>query len=461
MEWEQLRQGRVHFLGIGGIGVSAVARILLGRGVSVSGSDVRESQLTLALRALGAQVTIGHDPAHVEGAAVVVVSTAIPADNIELVAARASGVPVIHRSELLAKVAQGHPTVGVTGTHGKGTVSSMIAWILDQAGQDPGFVIGALLNNYGVNARDGAGPFVLEVDESDGSHHQVQTERVVCNFLELDHLNYYAGIDDIIAAMARFVSTNPRLERLYVNGDCAGNRQLLARLPEVEAVTYGVDSDDVTLRGELLGRGQMPTRFRVWRRGECLGEAALNLPGRYNVVNACGALAVALDMGVPFDLAADALARFKGLENRFTMVEAGGVWLVKDYISHPTGMRKVLESARDLVGGRLISVFKPYRYTLMKYLKDEYATAFEGSDAVLITTMYAANEPPIPGVNTESFVQNLRQSGYTVHHIPEQDQIEPWVLQHARPGDTVLFFGGDDFFQLCDRIAAALHARPR
>jgi UDP-N-acetylmuramate--alanine ligase len=203
----------------------------------------------------------------------------------------------------------------------------------------------------------------------------------------------------------------------------------------------------------------VPIRFKVWRGEACLGEVSLPLPGRYNVVNACGALLVALDMGVSFEVAARALGEFKGLENRFTLLQAGGVWLVKDYISHPTGMRKVLESARDLVTGRVISVFKPYRYTLMKYLEDEYATAFEGSDEILITTMYAANEPPIPGVDTDSFVARLRASGYKVTYLPEQEDVRPWVVEHARPGDVVMFFGGDDFFRLCDRTAAELEAR--
>ncbi len=455
--WEPGR--RVHFLGIGGIGVSAVARILLGRGVEVSGSDVRESQLTLMARELGATVFIGHDPVQVHDAGLVVVSTAIPKDNVELVEAQRLNIPVVHRSEILAEIVKGRSSVGVTGTHGKGTVSSMITWILDAAGREPGFVIGALLNNYGINARDGEGSFVVEVDESDGSHHRVPTQRVVCNFMELDHLNYYSGIDDIISGMRAFVRNNEILEDLYVNGDCEGNLRMIKGLEGVRVTTYGMDNAEVDVRGELLGQGQMPTRFKVWRHGELLGEAELNLPGRYNVVNACGALAVTLDMGVSFEVAAAALASFKGLENRFTMVKAGGAWWVKDYISHPTGMRKVLESARDLVPGRIISVFKPYRYTLMKYLEDEYATAFEGSDEVVITTMYAAKEKPIPGVDTDSFVGNLRDAGYKVHHIPNQDDIHGWMLEHVGPGDTVLFFGGDDFFRLCDRITGDLEAR--
>ena len=448
---------RIHLLGIGGIGVSAVARILIDRGYEVSGSDVRQSQLTEMIQARGARVFIGHAPDQVDGADAVVISTAIPADNIELVAAQERGIPILHRAEVLAALMADRATIGVTGTHGKGTVSSMITWILDQAGRAPGFIIGGLLNNYGFNARDGDALFVAEIDESDGSHLNTRPNRVVCNFMELDHLNYYKDLDNIIEAMARFMEDNPNLEAVYVNGDCTGNRDLITRLSR-PVTTYGMETD-VDVRGELLGQGQMPTRFAVYRHGERLGEAELNLPGRYNVVNACGALAVAMDLGVDFETAAAALATFKGLENRFTIVEAGGVYLVKDYISHPTGMRKVLQSARDLVDGRLISVFKPYRYTLMKYLADEYATGFEGSDQVVITTMYAAGEPPIEGVNTDAFVANLRGNGYDVVHLPDQRDIHGWVLENARPGDKVLFFGGDDFFRMADRIAEDLKAR--
>ncbi len=452
---------KVHLIGIGGIGVSAVARILIQRGFEVSGSDVRESQLTEAMRALGARVVIGHKPENIQGVDLVVVSTAIPKDNVELVAAGESEIRIEHRSAVLRALIDDRQIVGVTGTHGKGTVSSMITWILDQAGREPGFIIGGLLNNYGVNARNGDETFVVEIDESDGSHHRSRPDHVVCNFLELDHLNYYDGIDDIINSMADFLRGNERLQAAYVNADCQGNRRMIERLEGLEApvVTYGMESMDAHVRGELISKDQMPTCFNVYIRGELAGQAELNLPGRYNVVNACAAIAVTQRLGVSFEDAAAALKTFKGLENRFTLVNAAGVWLVKDYISHPTGMRKVLDSARDLVSGRLISVFKPYRYTLMKYLEDEYATAFEGSDEVVITTMYAANEKPIPGVNTESFVANLRNNGFKTTLIPNQDDIHGWVMENAKPGDKVLFFGGDDFFRLCDRIAEDLRAR--
>ena len=449
---------KVHFIGIGGIGVSAVARIAIGRGLIVSGSDVRRSQLTDAMQALGATVAIGHAAQNVEGVDLVVVSTAIPAHNVELVTATERGIAMIHRSDLLAQFLSEGTTIGVTGTHGKGTTSAMITRILDAGGRDPGFIIGGILNDYGVNARAGGGEVVVaEVDESDGSHKNVHTSYVVCNFLEADHLNYYDDLDHIIRSMAEAVNENPRLQRLFVNGDCEGNRELIAAA-KVPTTTYGVETD-VDFRGEVLGPEQLPIRFRAWRRGEELGEFSLPLPGLYNVVNAMGAIAVASELGVPVDAMRAGLADFKGLENRFTIEHAAGVAIVKDYNSHPTAMRKVLESARHLTDGRLISVFKPYRYTLTNYLKDEYATAFEGSDEVIITTMYAANEDPIPGIDTEFFVEMLRKNGHKVVHVPVLGDIVDHLDSTVQTGDKVLFFGGDDFFRMADSWAERRRAR--
>lgn len=450
--------GRVHMLGIGGIGVSAVARILHARGVEVTGSDVRESSLTEALRAEGMNIVIGHDPKNVEGADLVVVSTAIPDENVELVAARKAGIPVEHRSSILAKLLEGYRTIGVTGTHGKGTVSSMIAWILECAGLEPGFVIGGMLNNFGVNARDSGGKWmVVEVDESDGSHHNIACDYVVCNFLELDHLNYYDGLDDIIAKMASFLESNTRLKEAFVNLDCAGNRELVERV-NLRPTGYSMEHR-AEFRGELLDKGQLPIRYRAYHRDEVLGDWELNLPGRYNVVNAMGAIAVARRIGVAPEVIGEALATYKGLENRFTIAQGGGVTIVKDYISHPTGIKKVLESAKDLVDGRVISVFKPYRYTLIKYLKDEYGEAFQGSDEVIITTMYAAEEDPIPGINTQTVVDRIEANGLPVTFIPNQPDINDYLLETVKPGDKIIFFGGDDFFRQADQILAEFARR--
>ena len=446
---------RIHFIGIGGIGVSAVARLAIEKGFSVSGSDVRQSQLTDAMVDLGADVTIGHDPANIEGADLVVTSTAIPEENIERLAALEREMALVHRSELLAQLVADRVCIGVTGTHGKGTTAAMITWILEQAGRNPGFAIGGLLNNYGINARLGSGEnMVLEVDESDGTHHRLYTDYTLCNFLEADHLNYYDDLDHIIRSMVAYLDGNPRLRRAFVNGDCGGNFKLV-QMVTAKPLTYGL-GPDVDFRARLLGDGQFPIRFEVSRRGERLGEAELAIPGRYNVTNACGAIAVTNDLGVSFEDAAAALATFKGLENRFSIVRAGGLTIVKDYISHPTGMRRVLESAANLSNGRIFCVWKPYRYTLLDYLQDEYATAFEGSTDVFITTMYAAEEDPIPGIDTEFIVGKIRGTGMPVTFVPRDDDLVAALEKRVEPGDTVIFFGGDDFFQMADAWACTL-----
>ena len=448
---------KVHLIGIGGIGVSAVARILVARGYEVSGSDVRQSALTEDMARIGVRVMIGHDPANIDGVDVVVLSTAIPEHNVEWIAARERRIPILHRSRVLNHLISSRRTIGVTGTHGKGTVSSMLTWILECAGLEPGFVIGGRLNNFGINARDGKDWMVVEVDESDGTHHNFDLDYVVCNFLEPDHLNYYSDWDDIIANMQRFLEENDRLKEVFINLDCEGNRKLTQAL-RMRPTGYGMEHK-TEWRAHIDGPGQLPICFGVTRRGEQLGDFELNLPGRYNVVNAMAAIAVACRVGVSVEVIREALSTYSGLENRFTIEQGGGIMAVKDYNSHPTCMRKVLESARDLVDGRIISVFKPYRYTLIKYLQDEYGAAFEGSDEVIITTMYAANEDPIPGVDTELVVQKIRENGLKVTHIPDQDDINAYLLKVARPGDKVIFFGGDDFFQMADAFIAAAAQR--
>ena len=448
---------QVHLIGIGGIGVSAVARLLVARGYQVSGSDVRQSALTEEMERLGVRVHIGHHADHIRHADVVVVSTAIPEHNVELQAAQEQGARLMHRSEVLNALIASRRTIGVTGTHGKGTISSMIAWILECAGLNPGFVIGGRLLNFGLNARDGDSWIVVEIDESDGTHHNFSPDLVVCNFLEPDHLNYYDDLEDIIVKMTSFIEDNARLQEVFINLDCEGNRMMASRLT-LRPTGYGVEHA-TEWRAELEGPGQLPIRFRAFHKKRPIGDFELNLPGRYNVVNAMAAIAVSRRVGVDPATIARALSTYQGLENRFTLAHGGGVTVVKDYNSHPTCMRKVLESARDLVQGRLYSVFKPYRYTLTKYLQDEYGEAFEGSDEVIITTMYAANEDPIPGVDTSLVVDKIRANGLKVTHIPEQDAITAYLLERVEPGDKVIFFGGDDFFLMADAFTAELAER--
>lgn len=462
----KLHSGTYHLIGIGGIGVSAVARLLHARGRRVRGSDVRESQLTLALRALGVDVRIGHDAAHLDGVDQVVVSTAIPATNPELVAARARGIPIVHRSEVLGALMEDRQSVAVVGTHGKGTVSGAITWILDQAGYAPGYVIGGLLENYGDNARDGQRWLVAEVDESDGSLVNTRPTVAILNNLELDHLNYYRDWDALQSAVMRFFEGNPRLELAVFNRDDDGARRIMdllgplqARRPALRLVSFGFERDDVDYRGRALQTARMRGRFDMAQAdGEgglrALGEVRIALPGAYNASNMLGAAALCHAVGVPFETIAAALPAYTGLENRFTLVDAAGIEVVKDYISHPTGIRRVLQAARQQAEGPVVAVFKPYRFTMIHYLQDDYSVAFADADAVVITELYTAGEVPIAGVDTDLLCRRIRERCPDVRYVHALSDIGPHLQARFDGPATVLFFGGDDLFQVADAYVA-------
>jgi len=449
----------VHLLGIGGIGVSAVARLLLARGIAVSGCDVRDSSITQALAAEGARVFIGHSAEHLPGMDLVVVSSAIPEANPEWQAARERGVRTAHRSEVLDALMRGRHGIGVTGTNGKGTVSALIAFLLHEAGQDPTFAIGAILLDFGTNARAGRGrPIVCELDESDGSFANVHPEVLVINNLEADHLNYYRDLEGLLGAFERYLGSDRAPRVLHANGDDPNVREVLrrARLGD-RVVTHG-EGAECCFRIERIETRGLRTAFRVRGPEGDLGWFEVGLPGRYNAWNAVAALGVAVGEGVPVERAREALPRFRGLENRFTVTEAGGRRLVKDYISHPTGIREVLRAARGLNGRRLVAVFKPYRFTMIHYLQDEYRIAFEDADLTVVTEMYPAGEVPIPGVDTAFLVQKIRSSGTEVLYVPEMESIPEVLSTRAGPGDVIVFFGGDDLFRVADRYAAELRA---
>jgi len=483
-----LRPGTYHLIGIGGIGVSGVARLLHERGLTVQGSDVRESQLTLALRALGIQVFIGHAASNLDGVDTVVISTAIPATNPEVIAATERGLRLLHRSEALGALLEDRRGIGIIGTHGKGTVSAAIAWLLDQAGWSPGFVIGGLLENYGLNAREAARHrdgallpaaeqwLVAEVDESDGSLVNSRPEIAVLNNLELDHLHYYPEWDKLEAAVLQFFRGNAKLRQAVLNADDAGAHKILEALRKqvpatgaiaglvpahtVETVTFGFTSPGVDVRGVDLQTTRMAASFGVEVRQAdgtylSLGRVQTALPGRYNASNLLAAIATALTCEVPWDAIQRAVPTYKGLENRFTLVQANGIEVVKDYISHPTGIKRVLEAARSQADGPLIAVFKPYRFTMIHYLQDDYREAFRDADRVVVTELYTAGEVPIPGIDTDFLCNKIREVVPDVSYVHDLGDITPWLLREVQAPATVLFFGGDDLFRVADAFVAA------
>jgi UDP-N-acetylmuramate--alanine ligase len=448
---------RVHLIGIGGIGVSGVARALLARGYEVSGSDVRASQITRALEAEGASVSIGHSEAHLEGADLVVYSTAIPESNPERVAARARGIPTRHRAEVLGWLVDGHQTaIGVVGTHGKGTVASAITWILETARRNPGFIIGGLLENFGrINARLASPDWlVAEVDESDGSLRHVHPTHVVVNNLELDHLHYYKDLAQIQETVREALAHNARLSRVFVNAECPGAMAMAKKLPQAQVVTFGREAA-ADLRATDLDLEASRSSFTLAWRGETLGHFESPLAGSYNVDNATAAAACTLALGIAPETVGRALADFRGLENRFTVVERAGRRVIKDYISHPTGIRRVLEAAKQS-GRPITAVFKPYRFTMINYLQDDYAQAFHDAQHTVITELYTAGEVPIPGIDTEFLCQKIRSRGPEVSFVAEMEDILPWLHAHVPSGHQVIFFGGDDLFELAERYLKEL-----
>ena len=447
---------RIHLIGIGGIGVSGVARALLAMGKDVTGSDVRESQITTALRDDGAVVHIGHDARYVTDADLVVYSTAVPDTNPELVAARELGVPVLHRSAVLGAVLDTQPlSIGVVGTHGKGTVSSSVTWMLEQDGRSPSFIIGGLLENFGhLNARltDGQ-PLVAEVDESDGSLRNVHPHVVVVNNLEADHLNYYDSLEHVQDTVVEALNANPRLRRVVINVDDPGARGIVERLT-APVTTFGL-AEGADIQGRAVETRAMSSRFEVVARGRELGAMELSQPGLYNVDNALAAVAAAVELDVSADAIRRALASFKGLENRFTVVDVGDRRIIKDYISHPTGIRRVLEAAAA-DGRRVTAVFKPYRFTMINYLQDDYAEAFHDASETVVTELYTAGEVPIPGIDTEFLCEKIRSRGPEVTFIEDMEGIPPYLHRRVAAGEQVIFFGGDDLFRLADRYAEEL-----
>lgn len=448
MEMIELNKAKhYHMIGIGGIGVSAIARILLAKGFIVSGSDVRESTITQALRKEGALVYIGHRKENLEGADMVVYSTAIPDTNPELVWAKERKIPVVHRSHILSALMAEKRSIGVTGTNGKGTVSALIAYLLDKAGLYPSFAIGGILLNYNTNARLSSGNFmVCELDESDGSFTNTKPNCLVINNLEADHLNYYKDLDGLIKTFETYLSTCPT--KVFGSGDDP-NLAKVFKASSTPPITYGESSASIYKLRSYTSEGLRSYFEIVGPKGD-LGGFILNLPGYYNAMNALGAISVLLEEGIDVEIIRQHLPSFKGLENRFTIIPRKKYTVVKDYISHPTGIRSVLRAVRGFAKGRVIAVFKPYRFTMINYLKEEYSVAFFDADITIITETYPAGEVEIPGVNSEMLVKGILARNCDARLINDMDAIPKALLEIVREDDIIVFFGGEDLFHIAD-----------
>jgi UDP-N-acetylmuramate--alanine ligase len=453
------RNVAIHFVGIGGIGMSGIAEVLLNLGYPVSGSDMRESDVTRRLATLGARVTVGHAAENVAAADVVVVSSAVKADNPELAAARARDIPVIPRAEMLGELMRVKDGVAVAGSHGKTTTTTMIAVILAQAGLDPTVVIGGKARAFGSNARLGQGELlVAEADESDGSfRHLFPTVAVVTN-IDREHLDHFGSVAALEAAFLDFAEKVPFYGLVVVGVDSPLAARMTPKLTKRHA-SYGLQAGDY--RGEIVDARPDGTRFRIRVRGRERGEAQIRMPGVHYAENALAALCVSDFLGVSFQDYCAALAAFQGVDRRFSVRgEAGGVLVVDDYGHHPTELAATVAAAR-LYSRRLVVAFQPHRYSRTRDLLADFAPALAGADEVLLTDIYAAGEPAIPGVTAAALLATFPKSTSArarVAHVPRAG-LTAALVAAARPGDLVLCLGAGDVTIVANELLAALAAR--
>lgn len=449
---------KLHFVGIGGSGMSGIAEVLLTMGYPVSGSDKADSEAVRRLAGLGAVVHVGHAAAHVADAEGVVVSNAVPETNPEVLEARRRKIPVIPRAQMLNELMRLKYGVCIAGTHGKTTTTSMTALVLDEGGLDPTIVIGGVLDALGGNARLGKGDyFVVEACEAYASFLQLNPAVAVVTNIDNDHLDHYGNMDNLRDAFVRFINRVPFYGFALLCGDDPGIQQVMGRLVR-RVVTYGFGE-----RNDLLVRidhsGPRGSRFSLLRRGETLGEAHVNLPGRHNVLNAAAAMGVGLELGVGFAAAAKGLDRFHGVRRRFqSKGEAGGVMVVDDYAHHPTELRATLQAAREAMQGmgRLVVAFQPHLYSRTQLLYRDFADALSGADEIFLAGIYGAREAPIPGVSSQLIADLLRENGRSVTCCEGLEELENEVAHGLRPGDFFLTAGAGSIDRLGDAVLARL-----
>ena len=443
------RKARVHFVGIGGVGMSGIAEVLLNLGYTVSGSDLKASETTRHLETLGGSLVCGpHRPENVGDCDVVVISSAVRRENPEVQAARARKIPVVPRAEMLAELMRLKYGVAVAGSHGKTTTTSIVATVLAAGGLDPTTVVGGKLNSFGSNAKLGKSDLmVVEADESDGSFLRLSPALAIVTNIDPEHMDHYGTLERLQGAFAEFVNRVPFYGAAIL---CLDHPNVQALLPHLEkrVVTYGFAAQADYRADEVRLDGFM-TRFRVFRRGEDLGEFSVQMVGRHNAQNALAAIVVAEEMQVPLDQVREALAGFGGVQRRFTVRgEERGVTVVDDYGHHPAEIRATLKGAKQAFGRRVAAAFQPHRYTRTKLLMDEFATAFNDADLLFVTEVYAASEDPIPEASGERLAEAVRACGHhDVTYVPARSQMATALQARVQAGDLVLTLGAGDITQ--------------
>jgi UDP-N-acetylmuramate--alanine ligase len=461
--------GPIHFTGIGGIGMSGIAEVLMTLGYRVQGSDLKETPITRRLRTLGAEVFIGQRAGNLEGAEVVVVSSAIKPGNPELEEARRRGLPVVRRAEMLAELMRLRDNVAIAGTHGKTTTTTLVATLLDAGGIDPTVINGGVIHAYGSNARAGAGSWmVVEADESDGSFNRLPATIAIVTNIDPEHMEHWGSFDALREGFYNFVSNIPFYGLAVLCTDHPEVQLLAGRLTDRRVVTFGFNAQaDVRALNLHYVGGIAHFDIALQAEGRTIRGCTLPMPGDHNVSNALGAVAVARHLGMTAEEIRTALAGFRGVNRRFTRVgEVDGVTIIDDYGHHPVEIAAVLKAARQALGeggGRLIAVHQPHRYTRLSALFEDFCTCFNEADAVGISEVYAAGEAPIEGASRDDLVAGLIRHGHrNARAIETEDDLLALVQQQARPGDMVVCLGAGTISAWANALPARLlAARPR
>ncbi len=448
---------KIHFVGIGGIGMSGIAEVLLNLGYKVSGSDLRKTEITERLEGLGGEIFIGHARENVANADVVVISSAVHEDNPEVVEAAERLIPVIPRAEMLAELMRMKYGVAIAGTHGKTTTTSMVATILAKGGIDPTIVIGGRLNSIGTNARLGQGKFlVAEADESDGSFLKLSPTIAVVTNIDADHLDFYKDIDEIKDTFVQFINKVPFYGLAVL---CLDNGNIADIIPRVKKrfATYGL-SAQADFRATEVRHAGFTTSFVAHYKGKRLGEIAFSMPGAHNVLNALATIAVAMELDIPFAEIQAGFKAFGGVGRRFQVKgEVRDIMVVDDYGHHPTEIRATLAAAKVGWDRRLVVVFQPHRYTRTKELFEEFVKAFYDADVLILTDIYPAGEKPIEGVTAEALAARIKRHGQKdVTYIADRNAVCDQLLGMVKPGDIVLTLGAGNIWQAGEALVERL-----
>ena len=448
---------RLHFIGIGGAGMSGLARIALSHGITVTGSDAKDSTVLSALQALGAEVHAAHKGEQVDGADFVVFSTAISATNVELVRARELNLPILTRAQALATLMSDSRSVAVAGTHGKTTTSSMLTVALQACGLDPSFAIGGTLTSSGSNAHRGTGDlFIAEADESDGSFIEYHPFAAIVTNVEHDHVDFFATAADVTRAFSEFVDSISRDGYLVYCADDSGSARLAASVTEIKTISYGT-TEGSELFIDSINLLPMGSTSRVIWRGRTIGTMSLQVPGLHNVLNAAAALAMALALGAPAAEVLSGLGSFHGTGRRFELkATVHGIRVIDDYGHHPTEIDVTLTAAKRYAGdGRVLVVFQPHRYSRTKAFMNEFARALSIADEVVLLEIYAASEAPITGITSETIATQMDHGRFIPNFLDASD----WVIDNAKPGDVIITLGAGDVNSLAPIISDGLARR--